>query len=130
MQSLAFFKISMADAKNLEYCPPNITLWNVWVNHGLSQCFMDTVSTSVMTGFLIIFGSIQLVIYRKYATPTDTPPSRSRLYGFQILLLILFPLLAITRFLLQAFVYEDHQLYGFMVSLNSLFFIKIIKLKV
>ncbi len=28
------------------YCPPNVSLSEVWVNHGFSVCFYETVTSS------------------------------------------------------------------------------------
>ena len=50
------------------YCPPNVTLSDVWVNHGFSICFFDTVTASVVGGFILIFGLVQLRLYKRYAT--------------------------------------------------------------
>ena len=58
----------------LEYCPPNVTLDVFWVNHGLTRCFLDTVSTSIITGFLVLFGTIESLIYRKYGSPIQPRP--------------------------------------------------------
>lgn len=100
----------------MEYCPPNVSLSDVWLNHGISHCFMDTVSTSVIAGFLFIFGSIQLLMYRKYATPIDETITKSKLYNLQIFLHTFVPALALLRFILQASVYNDANTYGYMVS--------------
>lgn len=107
----------------MEYCPPNVSLSDVWLNHGISHCFMDTVSTSVIAGFLFIFGTIQLLMYRKYATPNDETITKSKLYNFQIFLLIFVPALALLRFILQASVYNDANIYGYMVNAINMFFV-------
>lgn len=106
----------MDNLTHMQFCPNNISLWNAWINHGTSQCFMDTISSSVMAGFILLCGTVQLIIYRKHATEIDgyIPPP-SKLYRFQSFLLILYPLLAIVRFILQGFVYDDHEVYGFMI---------------
>lgn len=51
----------------MKFCPENETFSQIWVDHGVSQCFMETVTTSIVFGFILVFGSIQLHIYRKYA---------------------------------------------------------------
>lgn len=107
----------MDDLKHLHYCPPNVTFSQVWINHGLSQCFMDTISSSVMFGFVFLFGTIELLMYRKYGTPVENPSRPPKLYKFQIFLIIFMILLTLVRFVLQGFVYEDHHIYGFMVSM-------------
>lgn len=100
----------------LQYCPTNVSLAVVWFNHGISQCFLDTVSMATIGGFLLLFGTIQLIMYRRYSTaisPTQILPSK--LYAFQLLLLVLLPILAVIRFILEGFVFEGAQVYGFMI---------------
>lgn len=106
----------------MEYCPPNVTLSIIWTNHGLSHCFMDTVSSSVIAGFIFIFGTIQLLMYRKYATRIEDANqiAVSKLYNFQIFLLLFVPLLATVRFVLEAAYYKDAHIYGYMVRLRFL----------
>lgn len=99
------------------FCPPNISLSDIWVNHGVSQCFMDTISSSVIGGFILLFGIVQLIIYRKYSTRIETHRIRpSFLYKFQITLMLLLPVLTAVRFDLRWKYYEGAEVYGFMVS--------------
>lgn len=56
----------------MEYCPPNVTLGEVWVDHGISQCFMETVSGAIIGGFLIICGIMQIVMYKRYVKSSST----------------------------------------------------------
>lgn len=106
--------------KNITYCPPNYTIYDIWVDNGLSHCFLDTVNSSVIAAFIVIFGTIQLFMYRKYATPVEDPSqiSTSKLYYLQMLLLALVPLLSIARFILESFVFADAHLYGYTVGLT------------
>lgn len=102
------------------FCPPNITISDIWVNHGVSHCFMDTVSSSVVAGFILIFGIVQLIIYRKYATRIDVRRLRpSFLFKFQISLLLLLPVLSAVRLGLKWKYYDGAEIYGFMVSFNN-----------
>lgn len=104
--------------KHIEYCPPNVTIYDIWVNHGLSHCFLDTVSSSVIAAFILFFGTIQLIMYRRYGTQIEdqTQISRSKLYYLQLFLLFFMPILAITRFVLESFIFSDAHLYGYTVS--------------
>ncbi|XP_017103824.2 ATP-binding cassette sub-family B member 6 [Drosophila bipectinata] len=99
------------------YCPPNVTLSEVWTKHGISHCFMDTVGPAVYGGFLVLFGCIQLLMYRKYATRITDPTqfSRSRLYAVQLFLLLFLPVVALLRFFLNARIYPDSVVYGYMI---------------
>lgn len=106
----------------LSYCPPNITIWEVWVNNGTSQCFMDTVTSSVIAGFILIAGTIQLCMYRKYGTEVSPNHlSKSKLYYFQIFLTLFLPMLEIVRFSLQGTILNDKTIYGYMVSLTIVY---------
>ncbi|XP_053609540.1 ATP-binding cassette sub-family B member 6 [Plodia interpunctella] len=98
----------------MEYCPPNVTLWEVWVDHGISQCFMETISAILIGGFLLGFGTIQIVMYKRYATEvTDVRPSC--LFGVQLFFTLFVPILAVVRFILQAFVFKGGHIYGYMI---------------
>uniref|UniRef100_U5EX21 ATP-binding cassette sub-family B member 6 n=1 Tax=Corethrella appendiculata TaxID=1370023 RepID=U5EX21_9DIPT len=100
----------------MQYCPTETPINIFWINHGVPECFMDTVSSSVTAGFLLIFGLFQLFIYRKHATEISRGQIRkSNLYNFQIFLLIFVFWLAIIRFFLQAEVYSNSKVYGFMI---------------
>lgn len=99
------------------FCPPNITLNEVWVDGGTSQCFMDTVSNSITAGWLLLFGTSQLWIYHKYGSPVNLPSlPKSQLYGLQVLFLALLPILCVTRFVVQATLINSNAVYGYMVS--------------
>ncbi|XP_046805510.1 ATP-binding cassette sub-family B member 6 [Lucilia cuprina] len=99
------------------YCPPNVTFSQIWLNHGISHCFMDTVGTSVCAGVMILFGLVQLYMYRKYAVRISDPALlvKSRLYGLQLFLLCFFPMLQLVRFLLNARIYDNSAVYGYMI---------------
>lgn len=101
---------------NMTYCPPNITLNQIWINHGMSKCFMDTVSSSVISLYLLIFGSVQLLMYRRYGTEIDfhTLP-KSKLYILQKFFLLFIPFLSLLRIILQATVLDNKNIYGYMV---------------
>ncbi|CAH0398324.1 unnamed protein product [Chilo suppressalis] len=96
------------------YCPPNVTLAEVWIDHGISQCFMETVSSVIIGGFLLVFGTIQIVLHIRHAVEvTDVRPSP--MFGVQIFFTLFVPVLAVIRFLLQAFVFKGGQIYGYML---------------
>ncbi|KAK0175312.1 hypothetical protein PV327_009070 [Microctonus hyperodae] len=101
----------------MTFCPPNITFNEIWVAHGMSKCFLDTITVSIVSSYLLIFGTIQLWMYRKYgtsSTSTNVLP-HSKLYNLQKILLYLVPLLSITRIILQATILDDKRVYGYMI---------------
>lgn len=83
----------------MEFCPPNITIGQVWLEQGWSPCFLDTVSISVIAAFLLVFGTAQLCMYRRYGTRNDAV-APSRHYGAQLLLHGLLPCVELIRFAL------------------------------
>ncbi|XP_053680599.1 ATP-binding cassette sub-family B member 6 [Anopheles nili] len=100
----------------LQYCPNGTSMDVVWDKHGVSQCFMDTVSMGMIGGFLLVFGTLQLIMYLRYATDADHQRIRkSNLYNFQLFLLVVMPLLTVTRFVLEGFFFEGARVYGFMI---------------
>jgi len=104
----------------MKYCPPNVTLDEFWLDHGVSPCLMDTILAPVVGGFLFLFGTVQLWIYKKYATPvSEFSLSNSKLYLLQQLCLLLLPLLCISRMALQMFYFHD-KIYGHMILSTSL----------
>lgn len=100
----------------MEYCPPNITLNHPWIDRGLTRCFLDTVSTSVITGFLLVFGTIQSLFYRKYSTNVQPRLWRSsHLYIVQILVSLILTILPIVECLVQLYLVHDGVMYGYLV---------------
>jgi hypothetical protein len=37
---------------------------SVWVDRGFTLCFYDTLTTSILFGFIFVFGSIQYIFYK------------------------------------------------------------------
>ncbi|KAK9504939.1 hypothetical protein O3M35_009106 [Rhynocoris fuscipes] len=98
------------------YCPPGVSFFHIWKDHGISDCFMDTVSTSIIAGHLLIFGSAQLWMYAKYGSRVSShsiPPST--LYIVQILMTVFISILALFKFILQAVVLNQGVIYGYMI---------------
>lgn len=104
--------------KHIEFCPNNISVSDIWINHGLSHCFADTVASSAIAGFILIFGTFQLIMYRRYGMPIEDPTqiAVSKLYYFQIFLLLFVPILSLVRLILESFVFVDAHIYGYTVS--------------
>lgn len=69
---------------NMLYCPANISIHDIWINHGVSTCFLETVTSSIVSLFILIFGLAQLVFYKRYSTPIEDLPW-NKLYSLQVL---------------------------------------------
>ncbi|XP_057320450.1 ATP-binding cassette sub-family B member 6 [Microplitis mediator] len=106
--------------QTITFCPPNVTFSEIWVTHGMSKCFLDTVTIAVVSLYLLIFGTLQLWIYWKYGTPRNHLLPRSKLYNLQKLFLYLVPLLSFTRIILQATILDDKKVYGYMILTTCL----------
>ncbi|KAG5682449.1 hypothetical protein PVAND_011801 [Polypedilum vanderplanki] len=104
-----------------DFCPKNISFSDIWINHSLNQCFFDTVSSSILAAYILIFGTIQIVIYRKYATRiADRRLQSSFFYSLQLFLMLLLPILCVVRLILRWKVYEPSQIYGYMIAYTIL----------
>lgn len=116
--------------RKMRFCPKNESFLPSWTKNGISECFVDTIGASIPNVIILIFGTTQLFIYWKYATSISNERLRYRkLFILQIVLLFLYPLIEVTKFLLQAFYFDDRGIYGFMVSVlkfkKKLFSVKI-----
>ena len=45
-----------------------ISFGTVVVDHGLSPCFYDTISAAVLSSFIFVFGTVELLTYRWLST--------------------------------------------------------------
>lgn len=103
------------------FCPLNISFSDIWINHSLNECFFDTISSSVLATYILLFGLIQIFIYRKYATRVDSRRLRpSFFYSLQIFLMILLPILCAARLILRWKVYQPVEIYGYMILYTGL----------
>lgn len=91
----------------IDYCPEDSTF----------RCLGNTITTSVIAGFLLIFGSFQLYVYRTYLTRHRyvNRLGKSKLFNLQVGLSILVPVLALVEFILQCS--NGRKIYGFTVKI-------------
>ena len=98
------------------FCGNGTHLWEAWRDHGLTHCFLDTVSSSILFGFILIFGGIQILIYRKYSTLLDARwRPQSCLYHLQIALSTLMSVESVLRFTLEATVIGDKTVFVYNI---------------
>ena len=69
----------------MRFCPPNITIHDIWINNGVSTCFLETVNSSIVSLFILIFGIGQLIFYWRFATRISDHLPRNCLYNLQVL---------------------------------------------
>ncbi|CAF3945798.1 unnamed protein product, partial [Rotaria sp. Silwood2] len=62
----------------------------VWAENGFTLCFFDTLTTSILFGFIFIFGLIQYIYYKRYGFKIEREyVDASVLYVIQVILTIL-----------------------------------------
>lgn len=99
----------------MRYCG-NFSLSEPWVDEGLSPCFIDTVTSSVIVGFLLICGTIEVVLYQKYSTSVDKKyRPQSCLYVLQLALSFLMLVESVVYMVLQDLVIGSHTLAGYEI---------------
>ncbi|XP_066149342.1 ATP-binding cassette sub-family B member 6 isoform X2 [Euwallacea fornicatus] len=102
---------------NYSYCPPNASIWQIHVDNGINPCFMDSLTSTIIAGFILLAGTIQLYIYRKYGNEVSPNHlTKSKLYILQMLLTIFIPVLDGIRFILSVTIFENSAIYGYMVT--------------
>lgn len=99
------------------FCENRSSFGTYWVNHGINHCFIDTLSSGVIGGFVFIFGFSQVLMYRKYSNnvPAHHRP-KNVFFQFQIILTIALIIESITRMIVQ-FYLQSHILYGYQILL-------------
>ncbi|VVC38664.1 ABC transporter-like,ABC transporter, conserved site,Mitochondrial ABC-transporter, N-terminal five TM [Cinara cedri] len=95
------------------FCP-NGSLVDVWVNEKTSECFIETTVAGTLAMFMILFGTAQCSVYRKYSTPlSQASIPQSRLYYMQMIITFLIPLLAVAKFCFDVYLIQNGIVYGY-----------------
>ncbi|CAF1346686.1 unnamed protein product [Rotaria sordida] len=76
------------------FCSLNETTSNggmiVWIQNGFTLCFYDTLTTSILFGFIFILGLIQFIVYKRYGFKIEHEYiDASVLYVIQVILTVL-----------------------------------------
>jgi ATP-binding cassette subfamily B (MDR/TAP) protein 6 len=62
----------------------------VWIESGFTFCFYDTLTTSILFGFIFLFGLVQYIFYKRFGFKIEREYiDASFLYSFQVVLTIL-----------------------------------------
>ena len=108
------------DHTGMKYCPINVTIQDVWIDGGISKCFLETLTSSVLGSFLLIFGTIQVICYLKCATKIQDLPFNN-LYGLQLLVHIVLIVNSGVDFLVPKLIFKQevfgYEVLSFVVSL-------------
>lgn len=99
----------------MQYCPPNISLSKVWIDHGTSSCFVETVAPIIVAVYLMISATVEIRIYKRYANAVGYRLPKTWGYTMQIVLTFFLPFLALSRFILQATLFNHGVVYGYTI---------------
>ena len=108
----------------MRFCPENITIHDIWINHGISSCFLETVTSSIVSLFILIFGIAQLIFYYRFATRIEHLPW-NKLYSLQLFSHVILIVIACLDTLLRHVLFNRPVL-GFEVQFVYLFCEKIL----
>lgn len=98
------------------FCP-NGSLIDLWVNDKTSECFVETIVAGSLAILMIVFGTAQCSVYRKYSTPLSPAAiPQSRLYYVQMIITFLIPLLSVVKFFVEIHIIQNGIVYGYQVS--------------
>ena len=68
----------------MKYCG-EVNFTDIWLDKGLNPCFIDTVTSTILFVFMLVFGCLQCSMFRKYSTPIDTNSRKGTLgFTFQV----------------------------------------------
>ena len=103
------------------FCGNHSSLVEPWLHHGISQCFLETVGTSVLLGIIMVFGGLQLLMYWKYSTKVEREfRPQSFLYVLQIFLTVILPVQYIVRVVFQGTILSNQlSLYQIFSAVGS-----------
>lgn len=98
------------------FCP-NGSLIDIWENDKTSECFVETFVAGMLAAFMIIFGTAQCSVYKKYSTPLlQTAIPQSRLYYVQMIVTFLIPLSSVAKFFVDMYLVQNGVVYGYQVT--------------
>lgn len=97
------------------FCP-NGSLINAWATDKTSECFVNTTVASTLAMFMILFGTAQCSVYRKYSTPlSQIVIPQSKLYYIQMMITFLLPILSVVKFFVDMNLLQNGVVYGYQV---------------
>jgi len=97
------------------FCPNGSSI-DLWVDK-ISECFLETTVAGTLAVYMILFGTAQCSMYRKYSTPlSEAAIPQSRLFYVQMIITFLLPLLAVAKFFVDIHLIQTGIVYGYQVS--------------
>ena len=98
-------------------CPPGQTLSTPWVQQGLTPCFNDIVTTSLVFGLAAILGLCQAIFYSKYSTinPSYSNLRVTKLYALHLTIHVILTLLPIAQTIVSVYKIQHRVFYYYQI---------------
>ncbi|XP_072028962.1 ATP-binding cassette sub-family B member 6-like [Amphiura filiformis] len=104
------------------YCPANTTMANIWIDNGLSRCFLETLFASFQAFIMLVLGSIQILLFWKRSVQIEDRFKPGPLWShIQIAVTVLMIVQYVVRIILLATI-GDEEIYGY-IELSTCFYI-------
>ena len=72
------------DFATMQYCPQNISIQDIWIENGVPLCFLETITSTILGLFILIFGAIQIIRYKKNGIKIPNLAT-SKLFAVQVM---------------------------------------------
>ena len=98
----------------MQYCPQNISIQDIWKENGVPLCFLETITSSILGLFILIFGTIQIIRYKKNGIKITNLSTSNKLVCFQVLVHVALILLAGLGILIPKVIFKQ-KVFGFEI---------------
>ena len=67
------------------YCGDQLNFTDIWIDEGINQCILDTITSGILFLLMFICGCLQCSMFRKYSTQVDTNTKKGTVgFTFQV----------------------------------------------
>ena len=73
------------DFAAMQYCPQNISIQDIWIENCVPLCFLETITSTFLGLFILLFGTIQLIRYKKNGIKITNLSTSNKLFCLQVL---------------------------------------------
>lgn len=106
------------------FCPEGVKITDIWIHHGISDCFMDTVSAAILGLHIFLFGTAQLWMYKKYGSRISLQSlPTSWLYILQMFLTLFLSVITLVKLLVHIFLLNQGEMYGYLIFSSVVMFV-------
>ena len=98
----------------MQYCPQNISIQDIWIDKGVPLCFLETITSTILGLFILLFGTIQIIRYKKNGVKISNLSTSNKLFCLQVLVHFALILLAGLGILIPKVIFKQ-EVFGFEV---------------